>query len=280
MNFKQRALDFLETEWGTYVERFNRLPVEEGKKRVKEQGYEQFRDMLAHVLAWWEEGMPIILAIAENREYPRKKYDFDSFNAEAVAKYKDWNEAEFLNHFEKTRLQCLADVKRIPDEAWENKKLRGWVNGIFIHHAREHLVALSRFILTDILENDWMTYPQDVEKIQDHKAFFEKQGVKSYSELLGHIIGWWDEGARITRGIAFEPGFTWQDPNTDEFNIELAKQYANISREKILDKYEASRKAILDLIILLPEESLRDSNIESWLMADVVWHYDGHNPHV
>ena len=43
--------------------------------------------MLAHILAWWEEAMPIILAIAEGREYERKKYDFDAFNAEAVARY-------------------------------------------------------------------------------------------------------------------------------------------------------------------------------------------------
>ena len=59
--------------------------------------------MLAHILAWWEEGLPIILAIAEEREYERKKYDFDVFNAEAVAKYKSWDEAEFLAHFESTR---------------------------------------------------------------------------------------------------------------------------------------------------------------------------------
>ena len=50
-NFKQRTLNFLEIEWATYVERFNRLPVEDGIKRVKGQGYEQFRDMLAHILA-------------------------------------------------------------------------------------------------------------------------------------------------------------------------------------------------------------------------------------
>ena len=84
---KQRTLEYLEQEWGTYIERFNRLPKEEQDKRVKEQGYEQFRDMLAHIMAWWDEGMSIILAVAEDRPFERKKYDFDAFNAEAVAKY-------------------------------------------------------------------------------------------------------------------------------------------------------------------------------------------------
>ena len=54
---KQRTLDYVEIEWGTYIERFSRLSVDEQASRVKEQGYEQFRDMLAHILAWWDEGM-------------------------------------------------------------------------------------------------------------------------------------------------------------------------------------------------------------------------------
>ena len=83
---KQRTLDYMEFEWKTYIERFNRLPKDEQSKRVKEMGYESFRDMLAHILAWWEEGMRIIRAIAEERDFERRKYDFDIFNAEAVAR--------------------------------------------------------------------------------------------------------------------------------------------------------------------------------------------------
>ena len=51
---KQRALDYVELEWGTYVQRFKRLPAEEQSKRVKEMGFESLRDLLAHILAWWD----------------------------------------------------------------------------------------------------------------------------------------------------------------------------------------------------------------------------------
>src|SRR5512147_1131556 len=112
---KERTLSYVEQEWGTYIERFRHLPQDEQKRRVNVQGYEQFRDMLAHILAWWEEGMGIILAIAEEREYERKKYDFDVFNAEAIARYKPWNETEFLAHFEKTRQKMGADLKSMND---------------------------------------------------------------------------------------------------------------------------------------------------------------------
>ena len=46
---KERTLDYVELEWGTYVERFNRLPKDEGNKRVKAMGYESLRDLLAHL---------------------------------------------------------------------------------------------------------------------------------------------------------------------------------------------------------------------------------------
>ena len=131
-NLKQRTLDFLEIEWATYIERFNHWPAEDGRKRVNSQGYEQFRDMLAHILAWWEEGMGIILAIAEEREFERKKYDFDVFNAEAVAKYKDWDEAEFLAYFEKTRQKVVADLRSMNEAAWKNRRVRNKFLFLFI----------------------------------------------------------------------------------------------------------------------------------------------------
>ena len=140
--------------------------------------------------------MPIILAIAEDREYARKKYDFDAFNAEAVAKYKGWNESQFLAHFEKTRQKAVADLKSMSGSAWENRRVRSWINGVIIDHAREHLVASSRFLILDTLENEWNTYLENFEKIEDKDAFLRKQGVESFTELLGHVIGWWDEGER------------------------------------------------------------------------------------
>ena len=164
---KQRTLDYVDLEWGTYIERFNRLPKEEQEKRVRAMGYESFRDMLAHILAWWEEGMGIVLAIAENREYERRKYDFDVFNAEAVAKYKSWDEHEFLAHFEKMRRKMGADLKSVKEAVFENRRVRSWANGVFIHHAREHLAALSRFIVVDMLENEWATYTADFNRLDD-----------------------------------------------------------------------------------------------------------------
>jgi hypothetical protein len=163
---KERALDYLEHEWGTYVDRFHRLPPEEQTQRLKKTGYESLRDLLAHILAWWEEGMGIILAIAEDRPFERKKYDFDAFNADAVAKYSSWDEAEFMTHFEATRQKMDADLKLLNDPAFENRRVKAWLRAVLLAHAREHLITLSRFLVLDMLQNDWATYVDDFHRLE------------------------------------------------------------------------------------------------------------------
>lgn len=276
-NFKQRALNFLEIEWATYIERFNRWPVEEGMKRAEAQGYQQFRDMLAHVLAWWEEGMEIILAIAEEREYARKKYDFDAFNAEAVAKYKDWDESEFLAHFEKMRQKVVTDLKSMNETAWENRRVRTWVNGIFIGHAREHLVASSRFLILDTLENEWNTYIEDFEKIEGKDAFLKKQGVENFRELLGHVIGWWEEGEQVIRGILKDSNFKAQGRDTDVFNADLIAKYKNLADAEVQKEFESKRLDMIKFVSELPEDAFMNADIEGWLAADVAGHFDEHS---
>lgn len=275
-SYKQRALDFIEIEWATYIERFNRLPVDERKKRVKEQGYEQFRDILAHILAWWEEALPIILAIAEERGYERKKYDFDVFNAEAVEKYKSWDEAAFLTHFEKMRQKAAADLRSMQEAAWENRRVRSWINGVFIHHAREHLVALSRFLVLDTLQNEWSLYIEKFEKVADQDAFLKKQGVENFREMLGHVTAWWQEGERIVTGIWKDPNFKWQDVDTDAFNAELIAKYKKLSDAEAQKQFESKRQAMIKLVNDLPADAFANSDIESWLAADVVEHFDEH----
>ncbi len=278
-NYKQRTLDFLEFEWATYIERFNRWPVEDRVERVKDQGYPHFRDMLAHILAWWEEAMPIILAIAENREYERRKYDFDVFNAAAIEKYKDLDEAELLAHFEKTRQKAAADLRSMNAAAWENRRVRSWVNGIFILHAREHLVALSRFLAIDTLENEWSEYIERFNKLEDKEAFLKKQGFENFHDILAHVIGWWDEGERIITGILKDPNFTWQEHDADAYNAELIAKYKSVSEADLRSQFENKRQRYLKLTNELPEEAFTNQDIESWLAADVIEHFNEHAIH-
>jgi len=164
------------------------------------------------------------------------------------------------------------------EAAWENRRVRNWVNGIFIEHAREHLVALSRFLLLDTLQNGWGTYIEDFDQLDDEKKkeFVTRQGLENFHDLLAHIVGWWEQGARIVNGILNEPGFTWQDPDTDQFNVELTKKYSTWSYADLLKYYEATRAAMIELASKIPDDAFLNTNIEGWLASDGVRHYDDH----
>lgn len=276
MSYKQRVIDFIEVEWATYMERFERLPELEGMRRVRVQGYDQFRDMLAHILAWWEEGLPIVAAIAENREYARKKYDYDAFNAEAVARYKDWDEAEFLAHFEKMRQKAAADLRSVDEAVFENRRVRGWLRGIFISHAREHLVALGKFLVLDTLEQEWGPYLAKFDVLEAKDKFLEKQGYKRLGDLLAHIIGWWDEGIKVIRAVTADAAFVYDEPDTNAFNTEIVAKYKDTSDAELRILFEQRRAEMIDLVRALPESAFENPTIERWLAADVVEHYDEH----
>ena len=277
MSYKQRTIGFLEIEWATYIERFNRLSELDGMQRVRNQGYDRFRDMLAHILAWWEDVMPVILAIAENREFEKKKYDFDAFNAEAVAKYKDWDEAEFLTHFEKTRQKAAADLKSMNEAVFDDRRIQGRINGIFIHHAREHLVALSRFLTLDTLEHEWGTYIAKFDASNKKDEFLKKQGVARFEDLLAHAFVWWDEGVAAVKGALKDPAFVYAGPaDTDAYNAEIVAKYQGTSEADLRTLFEQKRLDMIELVRGLPESAFVNPTIEEWLAADVVEHFDEH----
>jgi len=275
---KTRTLEYIEYEWGTYVERFQHLPKDEQEKRMQTTGYERFRDMLAHILAWWDEAMDIVNAIAEDRPFERKKYDFDQFNADAVEKYKDWDEAEFMSQFEKTRQKMGADLKSMNEAVFENRRVRVWLYAVIYHHAREHLVALSHFLVVDLLKHEWATYIEDFDRLSEEKQkeFLAKQGFDNLHGLLAHVVGWWEEGARIIAGIMDSPSFTWEQHDTDEFNRELVQKFAAWSQDDLLAHFESVRLAMIELTEDLPDDAFLNRDIEQWLGDDVVEHYDEH----
>ena len=275
---KQRTLDYMEYEWGTYVDRFSRLSKGEQDTRLKKTGYESFRDLLAHILAWWEEGMEIIRAIAEERQFERRKYDYDAFNAEAVAKYKAWDQGEFMTHFERTRQKMEADLRSMNEVVFENRRVRAWLNGIVFHHAREHLLTLSRFLAEDMLENEWSQYIENFKRLDDAKKreFLSKQGFDSFHDLMAHIVGWWEEGARIITGILDSPSFTWTDPDVDPFNVELTEKFRSWSEDNLFKHFDTVRLALIEIVARLPDDAFLNNDIEGWLAADVVEHYDEH----
>jgi hypothetical protein len=277
-NFKQRILKLLKEEWGTYIERFDLLSPDKKIERVKEQGFESLRDLLAHILAWWEEGLEVVLAAAEGREIPHKTYDDDAFNAEAVMRYGSWNEAEFFTHFESVRRKMESSLGSVPDAVFENRRVASWLYGIVIEHAREHIVALSHVLTMDTLENEWAGYIERFDQLgaAKQKEFLSKQGFERFRDIVAHVIGWWEETSYVVNQIMKNPGYVWEGRDVDEFNAELIRKFSPWSEKDLALYYENVRKSLMELVETLSGDAFRNQDVESWLAADAVRHFDDH----
>lgn len=129
-----------------------------------------------------------------------------------------------------------------------------------------------------VLEEGWGEYIKQFNALSpgEREAFLQKEGFGSLHDLLAHIVGWWEEGLWIITGIMEDPGFTWEERDTDAFNRELIEKYRSWSEQDLLLHYENVREALLDLVAELPENALDNQDIREWLEADVIEHLEDH----
>jgi hypothetical protein len=129
-----------------------------------------------------------------------------------------------------------------------------------------------------VLEEGWGEYIKQYKALSPEKqrAFLKKEGFDSFHDLLGHIIGWWEEGLWIITGIIEDPSFTWEERDTDAFNLELIEKFRSWSEQDLLLHYENVREALLDLVAELPEDALMNKDIHEWLESDVIEHLEDH----
>jgi hypothetical protein len=103
-----------------------------------------------------------------------------------------------------------------------------------------------------------------------------QQGFASFHDLVAHIVGWWEEGARIILGIMDSPSFTWESHDIDTFNLELTEKFSTWTDEDLFKHHHSVRLALIDLTADLPEDAFLNDDIAGWLKEDVVGHYDEH----
>lgn len=128
--------DTLQREWGECLPLFNRLTPEQKQAFLEKQGYPRFRDLIAHIVAWWEDGIRIIGRGGD--EDPCEGTDVDAFNAAALERFGKLEEAEVFASYERTRLVLLNLVGTIPDEIISKPNVQSWLRADVIDHYFEH----------------------------------------------------------------------------------------------------------------------------------------------
>ena len=140
---------------------------------------------------------------------------------------------------------------------------------------------MAQFTLLQVmktLEEGWGEYVHQFQSLSpaEQVEYLKEQGFDSFHDLLGHIIGWWEEGLRVITGILDDPSFTWEERDTDAFNQELVTKFRSWSEEDLLLHFENVREALLHLVADLPENALGNKDIRGWLYADVIEHLEDH----
>ncbi|HEX2697613.1 MAG TPA: ClbS/DfsB family four-helix bundle protein [Anaerolineales bacterium] len=134
------VLDTLQREWEGYIERFQALPEEKQKAFFEKNGFTRFRDALAHIIAWREDGLEVINAISKDPAYHQPEMDNDTYNAQAVETFGKLEEAEVWKRFESTRQELIELVMNLPEETFQHKDVQAWLRDDVIDHYFEHAV--------------------------------------------------------------------------------------------------------------------------------------------
>jgi hypothetical protein len=135
---REQTLDALQNGWATYVSRFHALSLEAQAQFLARQGFARFADLLGHVIAWWEEGEMVINGILKDPEFRWDSYEVDVFNAQAIRRFGDLDEQGVVNSFELARISFVALVSGLPEDAFTNKKIAGWLYADVIEHLQDH----------------------------------------------------------------------------------------------------------------------------------------------
>ncbi len=135
---RKQLLESLHTDWGTYLDRFQRLSPEAQAAYLQQQGYARLADLLAHVIAWWREGLQAVPIMLADPDYTAPEHDVDQFNAQAVEKSRDLQEPAVAAIFEDLRQQWLELVGGLPDDAFQNRPIADRLHIELIGHFEEH----------------------------------------------------------------------------------------------------------------------------------------------
>jgi hypothetical protein len=135
---RKELLDALDQEWGTYVERYRGL-TEDGKKHFMDrQGYARFADILAHFIAWWEEGIKALGRMPVDPAYQSPDFGVDAFNAQAIKRFSNCGEDEIIKTFEGLRQSLVRLVADLPEQAFHEKRITDRLHIEILGHLEEH----------------------------------------------------------------------------------------------------------------------------------------------
>jgi hypothetical protein len=135
---RAQFLDRLRNNWQPYISRFTSLSAQEQKEFLVKQGYSSLSDLLAHIIAWWQDGFQFLAKMREDPALVPPDYDVDAFNAQAVQRFHGWSESAVIQAYEVQRQVMLDLVLSLPDADLNNERINTRLCYEIMMHWKEH----------------------------------------------------------------------------------------------------------------------------------------------
>ena len=230
----------------------------------------------------WQEAGGILADVIDNRERPRRKYDFDEFNAASLARF-------------------LETVPR-PGTCWTGTKLNGenmisFPSSIDAEQMKcpqgctagsmRSLCSISRsmvwvpplFLVLDMLQREWAAYPERFRELPEGEdtAFLERRVSRVPVNASCPYCGLVEEGLQLLSDLG-RPGSSYRpvDKDVDAYNAEALQAFAPLEEEDVWKKYESTRVALMEALSHLPVTVYEHKQVQDWLKLDVIEHYFEH----
>lgn len=132
----------LTDSWQLYVSRFQQLSPAEQAAFLQKQGYARFGDLLAHIIAWWQDGAAWIGKMQADPAVQLPDYNVDDFNASAVKRVEGMDEPAIIQAYQAQCSAMLDLVTHLPDEQLYQKNINTRLFYEIIGHWTEHLLEV------------------------------------------------------------------------------------------------------------------------------------------
>ena len=137
---QQNVLTVLNEEWGNYVGKFKSLSPEAQAVFLEKQGYKRLADLLAHIAAWWEQGLLALMSYKSDPDASQPEMDVDAFNANAVEKVRGLSEAEVVQSFEKMRRKFAGVISELSDDDFQDERITNQIRMELVNHLEDHRI--------------------------------------------------------------------------------------------------------------------------------------------
>ena len=135
---REQFLDRLQHCWQPLVRRFQGLSAPEQNAFLAKQGYATLSALLAHIIAWWQDGAQVIAQLRADPSLTLREYDVDRFNARAVKKFSPLSEAALIQMYEQQRQVMVALVNSLSDAELDHRQINTRLYYEIIMHWNEH----------------------------------------------------------------------------------------------------------------------------------------------